>query len=86
MRSISAPSPSRPPSIPVLFNCLGDVAPEGATIQELLVRQVQSSVYMEDTIRAMADYGPGRPGGDRSGQGPYRIRTQDRAGYACSYR
>ena len=49
--------PFQAPSIPVLFNCLGDVAPEGASIQELLVRQVQSSVYMEDTIRAMAAMG-----------------------------
>ena len=45
------------PSIPVIFNCLGDVKPEGVTIPELLVRQVQSSVYMEDSIRAMAGLG-----------------------------
>ena len=56
------------PRIPVLFNCLGDERPEGVTIPELLVRQVQSSVYMEDTIRRMAalgvdailEIGPGR--------------------------
>ncbi len=29
----------------------------GETIPELLVRQVQSSVYLEDTIRAMAGMG-----------------------------
>ena len=45
------------PSVPVIFNCLGDVKPEGVTIPELLVRQVQSSVYMEDSIRAMAGLG-----------------------------
>ena len=42
----------REPSIPVYFNCLGDKR-EGQTIPELLERQVQSSVYWEDTIRAM---------------------------------
>ena len=45
------------PSIPVIFNCLGDVKPEDVAIPELLVRQVQSSVYMEDSIRAMAGLG-----------------------------
>ena len=42
---------------PVLFNCKGDVLGEGDTIPGLLVRQVQSSVYMEDTIRNMAAHG-----------------------------
>ena len=54
--------------VPVIFNCLGDVKPEGVSIQELLARQVQSSVYMEDSIRrmaqmgvdAMVEIGPGR--------------------------
>ena len=41
------------PQIPVLFNCLGNVADDSITIPELLVRQVQSSVFMEDTIRRM---------------------------------
>lgn len=45
------------PTIPVLFNCLGGKNTERISIQELLVRQVQSSVYMEDSIRAMADLG-----------------------------
>jgi [acyl-carrier-protein] S-malonyltransferase len=45
------------PNIPVIFNCLGDVRPEGVTIPELLVRQVQSSVFMEDSIRRMAQLG-----------------------------
>ena len=44
------------PSLPVIFNCLGDVKGDEA-IPELLVRQVQSSVYMEDSIRKMADMG-----------------------------
>ena len=42
---------------PVLFNCKGDVMAEGDTIPALLERQVQSSVYMEDTIRRMAEMG-----------------------------
>ena len=47
----------RPMEIPVLFNCLGDVKDDTQTIPELLVRQVQSSVYMEDTIRTLAAMG-----------------------------
>ena len=42
---------------PVLFNCKGDVMAEGDTIPALLERQVQSSVYLEDTIRRMAELG-----------------------------
>ena len=45
------------PRIPVVFNCLGTEKPENVTIPELLVRQVQSSVYMEDSIRYLADMG-----------------------------
>jgi len=45
------------PSIPVIFNCLGDVKDDSVTIQELLVKQVQSSVFMEDSIRSMAALG-----------------------------
>ena len=45
------------PQIPVIFNCLGDVKDDSVTIQELLVKQVQSSVYMEDSIRKMANLG-----------------------------
>ena len=44
------------PSIPVIFNCLGDVQ-NSETIPALLVHQVQSSVYMEDSIRRMAAMG-----------------------------
>ena len=58
----------RPMELPVLFNCLGDVKDDTQTIPELLVRQVQSSVYMEDTIRTLAamdldalvEIGPGK--------------------------
>ena len=46
-----------PPHIPVIFNCLGDVKAEDDRIPDLLVRQVQSSVYMEDSIRVMAQMG-----------------------------
>ena len=45
------------PTVPVIFNCLGSaMGPEDA-IPALLERQVQSSVYMEDSIRAMAALG-----------------------------
>ena len=44
-------------AFPVLFNCLGREMGEGDTIPALLERQVQSSVYMEDTIRRLADLG-----------------------------
>ena len=54
--------------IPVIFNCVGDVLPQGESVQSMLVRQVQSSVCMEDSIRrmtqmgvdAMVEIGPGR--------------------------
>ena len=43
--------------IPVLFNCLGrEMGPED-TIPALLEKQVQTSVYMEDTIRRLAEMG-----------------------------
>ena len=45
------------PAIPVIFNCLGNVKPENVTIPELLVKQVQSSVFMEGSIRSMAALG-----------------------------
>ena len=56
------------PRIPVLFNCLGGEKKESDAIADLLVRQVQSSVYMEASIRRMAglgldalvEIGPGR--------------------------
>ena len=43
--------------IPVLFSCLGrEMGPED-TIPALLEKQVQTSVYMEDTIRRLAELG-----------------------------
>ncbi len=47
----------RPMEVPVLFNCLGDLMGLADTIPALLERQVQSSVYMEDTIRRLAALG-----------------------------
>ena len=54
--------------LPVLFNCLGDLKGERDTIPNLLEQQVQSSVYLEDTIRhlyelgvdTVVEIGPGR--------------------------
>ena len=43
--------------IPVLHNCLGGENRTGDSIPALLERQVQSAVYMEDCIRAMAALG-----------------------------
>ena len=43
--------------IPVLFNCLGREMPDGGSIPALLVKQVQSSVYMEDTLRRLGKLG-----------------------------
>jgi len=54
------------PRIPVIFNCLGRERTQEESIPALLVRQVQSGVYMEDSIRRMADLdaiveiGPGK--------------------------
>ncbi len=45
------------PKIPVLHNCLGGENRTGDPIPALLERQVQSAVYMEDCIRAMAALG-----------------------------
>ena len=42
---------------PVLFNCLGHEKSEGDSIPALLVKQVQSSVYMEDTLRRLGELG-----------------------------
>ncbi len=49
--------PFGPMAFPVYFNCLGGPMGAGDTIPQLLVRQVQSGVRMEDTIRAMAAAG-----------------------------
>ena len=42
---------------PVLFNCLGREKGESDTIPALLTKQVQSSVYMEDTLRRLGELG-----------------------------
>ena len=44
-------------AFPVLFNCLGREMGAGDTIPALLERQVQSPVYMEDTIRRLGELG-----------------------------
>ncbi len=43
--------------IPVLFNCLGREKADGDAIPALLEKQVQSSVYMEDTLRRLGELG-----------------------------
>ena len=43
--------------VPVLFNCLGREKAEQDSIPALLVKQVQSSVYMEDTLRRLGELG-----------------------------
>ena len=43
--------------IPVLFNCLGREKADADTSPALLVKQVQSSVYMEDTLRRLGELG-----------------------------
>lgn len=47
----------KPMELPVLFNCLGHEMGEGDTIPALLEKQVQSSVYMEDTLRRLGELG-----------------------------
>ncbi len=42
---------------PVLFNCLGHEKSENDSIPALLTKQVQSSVYMEDTLRRLGELG-----------------------------
>lgn len=43
--------------VPVIFNTVANELPEDATIPELLVQQVQSSIYMEDTLKLLAAKG-----------------------------
>ena len=55
-------------TLPVYFNATGKPLADGETIPALLEKQVQSSVYLEDTIRAMeaagvdtiVEIGPGK--------------------------
>ena len=42
---------------PVLFNCLGREKTDAESIPALLEKQVQSSVYMEDTLRRLGEVG-----------------------------
>ena len=42
---------------PVLFNCLGREKTDAERIPALLEKQVQSSVYMEDTLRRLGELG-----------------------------
>lgn len=44
-------------SIPMVFNCTARMIQEGETVPSLLVKQVQSSVYFEDSIRYMIAQG-----------------------------
>ena len=44
-------------AFPVVFNCLGRAKTAEETVPELLERQVQSSVYLEDTIRRLQELG-----------------------------
>ena len=68
LRGRLAREPMGTMAFPVYFNCLGAPMGEGDTIPALLERQVQSSVYMEDTLRRMAadgvdaflEIGPGK--------------------------
>ena len=43
--------------VPVLFNCLGREKADADSIPALLVKQVQSSVYMEDTLHRLGELG-----------------------------
>ena len=42
---------------PVLFNCLGHEKADSDSIPAQLEKQVQSSVYMEDTLRRLGELG-----------------------------
>jgi len=44
-------------TFPVIFNCVGREKTEDETIPALLERQVQSSVYFDDTLKLMAEMG-----------------------------
>lgn len=45
------------PKVPIFYNCLGAENVDNIPVAELLERQVQSSVYLEDCIRSMGDSG-----------------------------
>jgi [acyl-carrier-protein] S-malonyltransferase len=44
-------------NIPVIFNCIGREKTAEESIPALLEKQVQKSVYFDDSIKAMADMG-----------------------------
>ncbi len=48
------------PEIPILFNVTGDYYKEGDDIKEILIRQVQSSVRLEDQLRKLLEAGTDR--------------------------
>lgn len=43
--------------VPVIFNTVAKELPDDKTIPELLVQQVQNSIYMEDTIKLLMEKG-----------------------------
>jgi [acyl-carrier-protein] S-malonyltransferase len=45
------------PSIPIVYNATGDFIKKDETIKGLLTKQVQSSVYFEDSIRKLLEEG-----------------------------
>lgn len=44
-------------TIPLVFNTTADLLKENETIKELLIKQVQSSIYVEDSIKKLASLG-----------------------------
>lgn len=77
--------PFRTMQFPVYFNCTGKPAAQEDSVKQLLIRQVQSSVYMEDIIRNMISDGADRfievgPGKTLSGF----VRRTDRRVKTCS--
>ena len=44
-------------NIPVVFNSYGSAKKDDEKISDILVKQVQSSVYLDDSIRYMVDQG-----------------------------
>lgn len=69
-------------SVPVLFNCLGREKAESDSIPALLVRQVQSSVYMEDTLHRLGELGASHSGG-RPRQCALRLCEKTLPGVTC---
>lgn len=52
-----APISFEEPKIPVVFNCLGGWKEKNDKIKELLIQQIQSSVYFEQGIRTLLEEG-----------------------------